>query len=290
MLPSTIVSAMASVGFRTNRLQTFQVDIEPFSHQDFNEKGFVWPWRIAKIHQHTRTAGLRVTMKDQLIIFFTNHTIYIRHLNANINKKLNTKELLLSQPIYGLFTVLYCGNSSMLFETKIILRSQRRCISTSQTQPVCVSRETRKPTPFPDSIKEIFLYAAHATKPDIPPMLPGPQSPEQRSYSQQFIIDETDLDSNGHTNNTIYIKFCFDVASKAITDGIFTHINHDMLNSKLSEFTVHFVGETREGDKVTFTVWQDLGNKRLLHFQANTDDSIVCKCQFSFNCQVLSLL
>ncbi|XP_071943550.1 uncharacterized protein [Antedon mediterranea] len=268
--------------------KTFVIDIGTHTAEEFDEHGYILPWKIAFTHQCIRAIGLRLTMKEQHPLFFNNHTLFVRHLKVDVDDKLNSKSILSVQPTHGLFSVLYCGKSSMLFESKIMVSDD--CFSKCHVQMVCVNRATRKSTPFPDTIKNIYFYAS-ANKPDIPPMLQfNNNSSGVKSYCKKFIICEEDVDLNKHTNNTAYLKFCVHLAREAVAAKTFTVITLDVVRSKLKEFIIQYLGETLEGDEVVFTVWQSSQNEHLLHFEAKCGGNVVCRCQLHFNSKLCSSL
>ncbi|XP_033114746.1 uncharacterized protein LOC117115158 isoform X2 [Anneissia japonica] len=260
--------------------RVFKVGIGRFVQQDFNQKAYVRAMRLALLHQYTRLAGLRVSMKEHHGPFFKNYTFFIRHQWAMLNEDIISD--MIPQPIHGLYSVTYLGSSSILCKSQIILEKQQKCISTCIAQAVCVSLQNRKPVSFPVAIKEIYSYAALGARPQIAPLLATPEPTQQQIGIQKAFIGETDVDENGHTNNTAYLQFCSDVARKAATDKMFTYVTPDILDSRLKKYTIHYIGETVQGDEVTFTSWQDLQNEYLLHFEAKKDDRVIIRCQFGF--------
>ncbi len=71
--------------------------------------------------------------------------------------------------------------------------------------------ESKRPVPMPGEIAEL---ANHYPEPPLKPSRPRLQKPESTAHQVNFQVLPSDLDLNGHVNNSVYIRWLEDVLRK----------------------------------------------------------------------------
>ncbi|XP_071943546.1 uncharacterized protein [Antedon mediterranea] len=245
---------------------------------DFNEAGYVRPSRHAQLHEEVLKNSNR-----NFYLSRKKECYFVRHQQGFVDDNITSD--MISEPIYGTYSVTYIGTSSMFFRSNLILEKQQKCISTSNTQIICVNVENRRPCPIPKELTDRYPYAAHAQKPHFTALSKTPGSSDE-IYNNKVIVGEEYVDGDKHTNESSYIKFCIDVAQSHFTsntDKILTYVTPDILNGQLRGYIAQYFDETLKGDELHYTMWQDLKQDHLLNFEAKKQENVVFRGQLDFN-------
>lgn len=107
--------------------------------------------------------------------------------------------------------------------------------------------------------------------------------PPNDCYKMIVTVRYSDLDSNLHTNQSVYIKFCFDCATMASERGQLRHFTGDISWFPVIYMSVDYLGESFVGDEILVVLWQDFNDISTLFFSIyNATDkrklsNVVCK-------------
>ncbi|XP_071943548.1 uncharacterized protein [Antedon mediterranea] len=264
-----------------------KVDIggKKLGKEDFNEAGFIRPSRHALLHEKVRICGSQSALPEDYYSSTKKESYFVRHQQGFVDENITSD--MISEPIYGTYSITYIGTSSIVCHSKLILEKQQKCISTCIVQVICVNLESRRPCPVPKLFTDAHSYAAHAQKPNFPDLSETLKSSDE-IYSKKVIVGDDDVDVNKHMNQASYFKFCIDVAqsyfrSRPNTDKILTYVTPYILNGQLRGYIAQYFGETQRGDELHYTMWQDLKQDHLLNFEAKKQNNVVFRGQLDFN-------
>ncbi|XP_061181550.1 uncharacterized protein LOC133190096 [Saccostrea echinata] len=120
---------------------------------------------------------------------------------------------------------------------------------------VRINRKTRRPSSFPE-----WFYKKHAVfmnavghpgteKEDLPEI-------PKHAYKYVVVAGHSDEDTNGHLNQSSYIRFCMDAATNASLKGYYEHYTSDMCLYPSLQWTISYMGEGLAGDQLTIFTWQ----------------------------------
>lgn len=79
-------------------------------------------------------------------------------------------------------------------------------------------------------------------------------------FKYEIAVAPSDTDSNGHTNNSSYIRFCMDAATMAVREGALKGFYKDMVLYHVKTVTVFYAHETHTGDELVVYLWKEPGD------------------------------
>ena len=119
-----------------------------------------------------------------------------------------------------------------------------------------IDNVTRKPVPHPDWFvkKYSYLYGSESTPELLRQTIPDPP---KDCFQWGTIVRFSDMDSNFHANQSVYIKFCFDCAATASLGGSLVHFTGDINAYPVLDISIDYLGESFAGDELIVVMWQD---------------------------------
>jgi len=140
---------------------------------------------------------------------------------------------------------------------------------------------TRKPAPLPEFFTSI---AKKVMDPDGQrfPSLRAPTSIPDRSYRCRVKVRYDEIDWYFHTNVSAYLGFAFECASKAATAGFYSAIDDDIAFYRAKKATSIYMSESRAGDELEVSTWEDLDNPMLLNFAVSKDGKLIYFAQIEY--------
>ena len=173
----------------------------------------------------------------------------------------------------------YVGSSSLNSVAQLKDAKTGEIYADNVNQVVAVSKETRKPTPLADWWKEKYTSEVIGNDRLIVPILPV----HEKHHVHSLKVPWCDIDGYQHTTYTAYIKFCFEAAMDACKQGFYTDIKDDALKYHVELMEIAYKGETKAGDELQVTTWENAENPRKLHFDISRQGSTVFQSSITFH-------
>jgi acyl-CoA thioesterase FadM len=119
-----------------------------------------------------------------------------------------------------------------------------------------IDNVTRKPVPHPDWFvkKYSYLYGSESPPELLRQTIPDPP---KNCFQWRTIVRFSDMDSNFHANQSVYVKFCFDCSTTASLSGNLAHFTGDINSYSLFDISIDYLGESFAGDELIIVMWQD---------------------------------
>ena len=119
-----------------------------------------------------------------------------------------------------------------------------------------IDNATRKPIPHPDWFvkKYSHLYGSGSPAELLRQTIP---EPPKECFQWRTIVRFSDMDSNFHANQSVYVKFCFDCATTASLSGKLVHFTGDINSYPVLDISIDYLGESFAGDELIVVMWQD---------------------------------
>ncbi|WAR05073.1 hypothetical protein MAR_020442, partial [Mya arenaria] len=127
---------------------------------------------------------------------------------------------------------------------------------------VYVDFKTRKPCPFPDWYNQL-KEGQELTKPSE--RLVTPDIPHE-AFKFDLQSAFSDIDHNGHVNQSVYVKWCTDAGTEAALKGHYSGFKGNIGTYPMNTFELKYVGEVLANEPVVISTWQDKDNHLVLHF------------------------
>ena len=156
------------------------------------------------------------------------------------------------------------GRTSFIFKSEIADETDKEVLATLTFRYVMIERKTRRPSPVPDSLRS--RLKAILTGETVKSFDRLTLQPFSAVLVCQFEVQPSDTDSNGHMNNTSYIRMCHDAVSKASCQNRLRGITSDIAHLNVERMRVIYISEVRMGDRIEVYVWQDKTNDELILF------------------------
>ena len=157
------------------------------------------------------------------------------------------------------------GKTSTTYEMRMFDGKTGDELVVNHLRFVRMNLKTRKSSVFPQFYYE--KYARFVGKPTTP-FLESRSVPEvpQSAHVFQLTVRSSDMDVNGHSNQSAYIKFCMDCATDAALKKYYRHFDSDMCMYTTTRWEMDYVGESIAGDVLVISTWQSENNTRNIHF------------------------
>ena len=125
----------------------------------------------------------------------------------------------------------------------------------------------RHPVRFSDTMNEAYCCAETAPfEPDS--FNPAKENPENLVSERKTVVRRSETDTNGHTNNTVYIEW----ATNDVPDDIY-------LNYRAEEIKVLYRNECHEGNEVYIKTYKEEKEDKILMITSmtNAENKVLCK-------------
>jgi acyl-CoA thioesterase FadM len=147
-------------------------------------------------------------------------------------------------------------NTSVAFGVKLISETTDELLGENFIKVVRFNKQTRRSIPFPEWYHKKYSSAMGV------PGYPGTEKedlPKIPENAFEYITSATysDEDMNGHVNQSSYIRFCMDAATRASLSGHYDHYTKDMCLYPSLQWTISYVGESHANDQLNIFTWQE---------------------------------
>ncbi|XP_078581926.1 uncharacterized protein LOC144865216 [Branchiostoma floridae x Branchiostoma japonicum] len=208
----------------------------------------VTPWKLALLIGYARLAA--ITEKSVFLLpgYLKTITSFLRY-----------QEFLLEPAFYTdvkprSFVVVtvgvgYVGRTSYELKGDVRLAGSGVVLCRFSVMSVVVDISTRRPVALPETLRR------KGRGPRPTSCLPFSSKPPA-THSQRFDVRESDLDFNGHTNQSNYIRFCSDAAAFATKLGRYPSLKGDLLKYPLKKIAMLYEKEALLGDPLQVESWE----------------------------------
>ncbi|XP_078661902.1 uncharacterized protein LOC144905945 [Branchiostoma floridae x Branchiostoma belcheri] len=175
--------------------------------------------------------------------------------------------------------MIFVGKTSYMYETKMFDRDTDKELVSRQIQMVNIDRETRRPKPLPDWAIE--QYSHLTSRPAA--VQPFDLSDVKPAFVYPVTVAPSDIDRNMHTNQSQYVRYCFNCAAAGAKRGAYSIISGDLLDYDLQSVDLLYQRESREGDTLRIESWEDIREPDTIKFQVKKGDDNILQCKMSFH-------
>ena len=193
------------------------------------------------------------------------HALVLRKQSFTLNPKLHQTISFFSK-LHMKFNlrVLSIGKTSATYEMRMCDGTTGEELVVNYLRFVRINLTTRKSTKFPPFFFE--KYARFEGKPTTQ-FLESRSAPlvSEAAHIFQLTVRSSDMDVNGHTNQSAYIKFCMDCATDAALKKYYRHFDSDMCMYTTTYWEIDYLGESMTGDVLDILTWQ-AKDVRNIHF------------------------
>lgn len=147
-----------------------------------------------------------------------------------------------------------------------------------------VDSVTRKAAPLSDDIMEDLraMVTAPAYGIRLPSSIRPPELLPHRTFKCCITVRFDDTDFQGHTNTSSYMRFALECAAQAVQCGFYSSIRDDVGLHRARKTNTIFLSESRVGDRLHVSTWQDEGNQLLLNFAISNSGRLINFAQIEF--------
>ncbi|KAI8492998.1 hypothetical protein Bbelb_290020 [Branchiostoma belcheri] len=163
----------------------------------------------------------------------------------------------------------HVGKTSYVFKGEVCLETSKESLCSFDTQLVHVDM----PTILPQHLQQKTKGPRPTFTLPVPPNTPT-------MYSCTFRVGESDLDGNGHTNQSVYIRLCSDTAAFSTKAGRYTSLSGDVLKYPVKKIAMPFKREALLGDVLEVQSWEIPPKPVSLVFQVKRGEDDIVRCLF----------
>jgi len=154
-------------------------------------------------------------------------------------------------------------------------------LATCLTRVVHVDPVIRKPASLPEFFTNIARKLIIPDGERFPSLRPPIEIPDH-SYRCRVTVRYDDTDWNSHTNGSSYLGFVLECASNAAKVGYYSTIDDDIAFYRAKQVTSIFVSQSRAGDELDVSTWEDVNNTMLLNFIVSKDGKMICFARIEY--------
>ena len=197
------------------------------------------------------------------------HSIFMAGTTYRISKEANSLRAKShwgrNFPLHAALKVIYVGKSSFSFVIHLRDYKTDTEIWSATLTFVFVDFKSRRPVPFPAWFKEkcLELDLVNGSPPSRLSTLKYP--PKIFKYETKAMF--SDIDFNGHVNQSVYVRWCTDAGAEAAVNGFYRDFNQDIGFYDIEKLEVRYIGEGMIDDEFSVMTWQDDVMPRTLNFQ-----------------------
>ncbi|XP_053409275.1 uncharacterized protein LOC123561343 isoform X7 [Mercenaria mercenaria] len=266
-----------------------EVLLPGLSYTDFDQKigGKMNLWSMAKLFECIRYAVLPYgfghfdMLKDDEHSIFMASTAY--HVTDNGNSLNSRPHWGLNFPMYTTLNIIYAGSSAFSFEIKLTNFDTSEILMTAEMTFVYIDYNTRRPAPFP------AWYEEAKNKKKFGPALPRLPTLEipQNAFQYEVHSNYSDIDHNGHVNQSIYVKWCTDAGTEAALKGLYSGFIDNIGKYPLDSLEIKYIGEGMVDEQFAVNTWQDKDSPLVLHFAVTKQKKLTIVAKFTYKASEL---
>ena len=151
-------------------------------------------------------------------------------------------------------------------------------------QVALISKQTRKPVLVPEDWEKKYASAVVENERLVVAVEAVPADDDKRLALYELRVRWNDTDAYKHTNYLSYVKFCFDAAQNAISEGVYSAFSGDVLHYGVKAVEMVYKAESRANDVLTIVSWEDEYDPYKIHFSMNqkSNNSLVYQSRIEF--------
>ena len=138
---------------------------------------------------------------------------------------------------------------------------------------VLVSKETKKPVPYPDWWINKF---SPLCKNDRQAKFALPQDRLQNPCKTSTVVNLSDTDVYKHTNTGCYLKFCCESIFRNISRNVYKNINQNHFDSGVRSVNLVLAGQSVVDDELDITTWEDSMDNNIMYGQIVKKEGDIC--------------
>ncbi|XP_078661782.1 uncharacterized protein LOC144905848 [Branchiostoma floridae x Branchiostoma belcheri] len=177
--------------------------------------------------------------------------------------------------------IIFVGKTSYIYETKMFDRDTDKELANRRIQMISINKETRRPKPLPDWAIEQYSHLTSLPRPAV--VQPFDMSNVKPAFVYPVTVPPSDIDLNMHTNQSQYVRYCFNCAAAAAKRGAYSIISGDLLDYDLRSVDLLYQKESQEGDTLRIESWEDIREPDTIKFQVKKGDDNILQCKMSFH-------
>ena len=240
-------------------------------------------WSVAKLFESIRYTVLRQGFAYYDRFIDNDHSIFMasteyRFKDGAMGLKAKT-HWGIHFPMYVFLNVIYAGTSSFTFDCILYNHATGEELMAGNLTFVYVNFMTRKPAKFPDwynQCKKSRKFGPPITRlqtPDIP----------KHAFAFEVRSSYSDLDFNGHVNQSIFVKWCSDAGSEAAICGYLPDFKTEIGKYPESRIRLKYVGEGMVDQYFVIYAWQDENLPLTINFVITRERKIIFVAIFSYS-------
>ncbi|XP_019619746.1 PREDICTED: uncharacterized protein LOC109466466 [Branchiostoma belcheri] len=222
----------------------------------------------------TRNTNLCITFTEIQLsdVFGTPVAVFSRYQQFHLHPEFYTK-VKYNSAAEVVAEIGHVGKTSYVIQGSVCLKTSKESLCSFNTHLVHVDMSTRQPTALPENLRRKGKGPRPAfslpVPPDTPPM-----------YSCKFRVGESDIDGNGHTNQSVYVRLCSDTAAFGTKAGRYTSLSGDALKYPVKKIAILFQREASMGDVLEVQSWEIPSKPVSLLFQVKRGEDDIVRCLF----------
>ena len=147
---------------------------------------------------------------------------------------------------------------------------------------VLIDFKTRRPAQLPQNFRNVIQSRLSNRKGQATEISYEVQKAPSNSYKCEFIVQSSDTDLNKHTNNTTYIRFCWDTVAKAVRENELPWMEGGLRDYRVMRMNIYYAKECNEGDKLVVHMWSNNEVRERLYFVFRFGDKDIFHATIEF--------
>ena len=228
-------------------------------------------WSLSQVFEHARTVSHFhqgfLSVNDKCVFRDPKNTFFIMQVHYEISDELYRAthkfqpvlEVILSEQLLGV------GKSTLQFLSTINRKEDGKELVRLSYKYCHVNREQRKSEPFPE-----WFLSAYSSYQTLDEKFQPEAVPQNKVFCWDYTTIPSDSDFNGHINQSVYIRLCFDCGTLALKAGSFHNFKKDDLcKYRVKSLYAFYSREALSGNKLSIFVWESESRIGELNFQIN---------------------
>ncbi len=149
---------------------------------------------------------------------------------------------------------------------------------------VMVDRQTRRRVGLPED----FPGKKKLRNDSEPDLVYRVRRPPENAFVTQVVVQFSDTDMNGHTNNSSYIRICVDIFAQACHAGRIDWVQGSSTDYRVVRMSMYYAKECNEGDILTVFLWSERNSQVSFLFRLGSVDIYHSKFEFQNRSRLLS--
>ena len=184
--------------------------------------------------------------------------MFLGSFKLEISQKFYNSDFL-THPLEIISTLTYIGTSSFCETREIANTNGLAPFVRSTYRVIRIDANTRKPIELPRPMREMYA----AWKKGTPYAMRKLTRPDVHSINFHYTIQESDVDSQNHTNFITYIKLCLRACKRGTDLKAFPTPLLQIIDNGIKEFEIRYENEALLNEDVIIYAWQTTESDQL---------------------------